>query len=256
MTKLKVAALQMDIAWEDRAANYEKAGEMAARAKADGAGLVVLPEMFATGFSMNPEVTGEKPGGETHSFLTDLAARLEVAVVGGYVQKRRGGKGANAALAVAPDGSVMSEYFKTHLFRFLDEDEAHEAGAGPRPFGLAGAEAACFVCYDLRFPELFRLVSKTASLVIVIASWPAERQRHWDILLPARAVENQLYVVGVNRVGEGGGLSFSGGSVIVDPMGNTIASGGDREGIVMAEIDFGLVAETRAKMPFLQDRRF
>jgi predicted amidohydrolase len=256
MTRLRIAGLQMDIAWEDRAANFEKVREHAGRARDAGVDLLVLPEMFSTGFSMNPGVTGEPPDGETPAFMKELAATHGMVIVGGYVQRRRQGRGANAALAVGRDGAVLSEYFKTHLFRSLGEHEVHEAGAGPRPFSVDGVEMACFVCYDLRFPEIFRMVVPGASLIMVIASWPDSRRRHWDILLQARAVENQLFVVGVNRVGEGGGLRFDGGTVIVDPMGNTVAAGGEEEGLVMADLDMDLVAETRARMPFLQDRRF
>ncbi|HUT78691.1 MAG TPA: nitrilase-related carbon-nitrogen hydrolase [Polyangia bacterium] len=256
MSILRVAGLQLDVSWEDRAANFEKARRLGLRARDEGAGLVVLPEMFATGFSLDPAVTAEAPDGETPSFIKGLARELGIAVVGGYVQKRRGGKGANLALAVDGRGAVLAEYAKTHLFTFTDEQLVHEAGAGPRSFVFDGIEASCFICYDLRFPELFRLVAGETKLVLVIASWGAARQRQWDVFLPARAAENQLYVVGVNRVGSGGGVDYTGGSAAYDPLGRQLCHGGDQEGLIFADIDPDAVIDVRAAMPFLKDRRF
>lgn len=253
---MKIAAIQMDLAWEDRAANFESARRWSDQAAAAGADLIVLPEMFATGFSMNPAVTAEEADGPTPGFLVSLARETGCAVVGGYVRRSPNGKGLNTALAVGADGAILAEYAKTHLIAILGEDAAHESGDGPASFTLGGARCACFVCYDLRFPELFRLVAAGHHLVLVIASWPNLRQRHWDILLQARAIENQLYVVGVNRVGHGGGLDFDGGSAIIDPLGEILAHGADREGLVVAEIDPAFVGQVRTELPFLRDRRF
>ena len=253
---MKVAALQYDIVWEDRAANYQKArrfGEKAADEKAD---VFVLPEMFATGFSMNRPVTVEKPDGETASFLRSLARDFHMNVIAGLVLEGKHGLGRNCALAVDRMGCDLVLYSKTHLIRILEEDEHHEYGEGPKPFSLGDMDCACFICYDLRFPELFRLIADECGLVFVIASWPDARKSHWDILLRARAVENQLYVVGVNRIGTGGDHSFSGGTVIYDPLGNMIAQGDDREGLVVGEIESAMVSEVRSTMPFLKDRRF
>jgi omega-amidase len=256
MTRLVVAGLQLDIAWGDKRANFERVRRFAAEAKGRGVDLLVLPEMFATGFLLEPASTAEGEGGETTAFLRDVAHEHGMAVVGGLVRSRRNGRGANVAVAVAPDGRLLAEYSKAHLISLLGEDTVHEPGAAPRPFALAGVEVACFICYDLRFPELFRLVAAGTSVVLVIASWPAVRQRHWDLLLPARAVENQQFVVGVNRVGSGGGLDFLGGTAIYDPLGNALACGGDAEGLVVAELDLDLVAKARAGLPALKDRRF
>lgn len=253
---MKVAAVQMDLAWEDRGANFAQARQWSEKAAAEGADLIVLPEMFATGFSMNPAVTAEAPDGPTPRFLQALARDLGRTVVGGYVRQAARDKGINTALAVGPDGRILAAYGKTHLISILGEDAAHEAGAGPVSFDVGPARCACFICYDLRFPELFRLVADDHHLVLVMASWPDARQRHWDILLQARAIENQLYVTGVNRVGRGGGLDFAGGSAIVDPLGRILAHGGDQAGLVIADVEPSLVAEVRRNLPFLQDRRF
>jgi len=256
MTRLVVAGLQLDVAWGDKRLNFERVRRLAGEAKDRGVELLVLPEMFATGFLLDPAITAEGEGGETIAFLRDLAREQRMAIVGGMVRKRRNGKGANVALAVGPDGRALAEYSKAHVISLYGEDAVHEPGAGPRPFSLAGVEMACFICYDLRFPELFRLVAAETSVVLVIASWPSPRQRHWDLLLPARAVENQQFVVGVNRVGEGGGHTFLGGTAIYDPLGDLLASGGSAEGLVVAQLDLDLVAKARAGLPALRDRRF
>ncbi len=253
---MKVAALQLDIAWEDRPKNYERVSEFARQAAEKGADLFVLPEMFSTGFSMNPAVTAETSDGETTSYLRSLAKEYSIGVLGGLVLEGEGGKGHNIALAVDRNGRDLATYSKSHLFSFLDEEKFHLAGEGPAPFEFEGVQCACFICYDLRFPELFRLTADKCHAVFVIASWPNGRQLHWDTLLPARAVENQQYIVGVNRVGKGGGHQFDGGSAIYDPFGESLARGGDRECLLFADVDVARVQETRKAMPFLKDRRF
>jgi len=253
---MKTAAIQMNITWENREANYMRARTLCEQASTAGAELIVLPEMFATGFSMDPSVTAEASDGPTPTFLGGLACDIGVTVIGGYVEETEGGKGANTALALGPDGNVLAKYVKTHLIAYLGEDTAHVAGDRPASFTLAGANIACFICYDLRFPELFRLVAEDHHLVCVIASWPSARQHHWDLLLQARAIENQLFVLGANRVGGGGGLEFLGGSAIIEPMGRTLAHGADQEGVVMADIDPDEVKRVRSELPFLRDRRF
>jgi omega-amidase len=253
---MRVAALQMDIAHEDRRRNFDKVSQYAVLAGAKGVELLVLPEMFSTGFSMNPVVTAEPPDGETPGFLRRLAGEHGIAVIGGFVCQRESGRPENVALAVDRNGEDLALYAKTHLFSFMGEDRHHAAGDGPRPFAVDGIGAACFICYDLRFPELFRKVVDTCQVVFVIASWPEPRQRHWDILLQARAVENQLYVVGVNRVGEGGGLSYSGGSAVIGPGGTPAGRLDDGEGLLLADIRPEEVARVRSELPFLNDRRF
>ncbi len=253
---MKIAALQMDITWEDRPTNYDKARRFARQAADRGAELLVLPEMFATGFSMNPAVTAEPEDGPTERFIKELAAEHRLAVLGGLVTRAADGRGKNIALAVDTNGQPVDNYVKTHLFSFLEEDRHHSPGERPTTFTIKETTCASLICYDLRFPELFRLVTDEAEVIFVIASWPSTRQQHWDILLRARAVENQLYIVGVNRVGQGGGLTFTGGSALIDPMGNVLAHGGDQEELLIAEVDSKNVKKIRAELPFLKDRRF
>ncbi len=253
---MKIAAVQMDIAWHDRQANYATARRWCRQAAREGARLILLPELFATGFAMDPERTAEPADGPTPTFLAETARELGVILVGGYVLAGPGGKGYNAALAVGPDGAPLAEYHKTHLIGLLGEDRAHLPGPGPAPFAVDDLQAACFICYDLRFPELFRLEAQQCGLMMVMASWPDARQEHWDLLLRARAIENQCFVMGANRVGRGGGLDFQGGSVIIGPVGQVLAVRHHEEGLVLAEIDPGQVRQVRTDLPFLGDRRF
>ena len=255
---MKVAALQVDIAWHDPAANHARARQLAQQATAAGAQLIVLPEMFATGFSMDTAMTAEPLAGPTPTFLRQLARDLEVTVVGGLALARDRGRGRpqNVALAVGPDGRDLACYAKVHQFSPLHEDRHYSPGARPpAAFAVGGFTAACAICYDLRFPELFRAVAGDCGLLLVIASWPAARQRHWELLLPARAVENQAYVVGVNRVGTGGGHGYAGGSAVIDPLGNTVASAGDTQRVLLADIEPECVANARQAFPALRDRR-
>jgi omega-amidase len=253
---MKIAALQMDIAWEDRQSNYDKVEKYASQAADQGADLLVLPEMFSTGFSMNPGVTAEDPDGPTACFIRELAQKRKIGVVGGLVLKAANGRGKNCALAVDRNGEDLALYSKCHLFSFLEEEKHHEAGDGPVVFEFENMKMACFICYDLRFAGLFAMVAKECQLTMVVASWPSARQLHWDTLLPARAVENQQYIVGVNRVGSGGGLEFTGGTVIVDPGGEILVHAKDKEKLILADATVEKIEELRKQMPFLKDRRF
>ncbi|MBW1780881.1 MAG: carbon-nitrogen family hydrolase [Deltaproteobacteria bacterium] len=252
---MKVAAAQMDIAWHDRNANHDTIRRLAADAREREADLLVFPEMAVTGFSMDTSITAEPIDGPTPSLFRNLAKTLDMAIVGGFVLERKGGRPQNVALAVDRKGEDLALYAKTHQIGLLDEDQHYDPGDRSVSFQLGDMEVACVICYDLRFPELFRSLADTCGLILVIASWPSVRQRHWDILLPARAVENQLYVVGVNRVGDGGGHFFTGGSAIIDPAGEVVARGGDRETLMVGDIEPKRVQEVRSAMPFLKDRK-
>jgi omega-amidase len=252
---MKIAAAQMNIAWHDREANHGKIRDMTESAKKAGADLIVFPEMAATGFSMDTDATAEALDGPTPSLFRGLARDLQIAVVGGCVLKTGRDRPQNVSLAVDAQGRDLALYAKIHLIRLLQEDQYYDAGDHTTSFSVGGMETSCLICYDLRFPEIFRPLAEPCGLILVIASWPTVRQRHWDLLLPARAVENQLYVIGVNRVGEGGGLQFTGGSVIIDPVGDIIAQAGDRETLLVGDIDPRRVEQVRSQMPFLKDRR-
>jgi len=251
---MKVAGFQINIVWHDRMANHDKIRRFAAKAAEEGADVFILPEMCSTGFSMDTSVTAEPIVGPTPTLFRDIARETGMAVVGGFALAGAKGRPQNVSLAVDREGHDLALYAKIHQIAILDEHNHYDPGSKPVVFSLDGTAAACFVCYDLRFPEIFRTVVDKCAMIMVIASWPASRQSHWDVLLKARAIESQCYVVGVNRTGPGGGLQFTGGSAVIDPLGNILAHGGKHEGLVIADIDPVKVAETRSTMPFLKDR--
>ncbi len=252
---MKLALAQMDIAWHDRAANFRTAERLARQARESEARALILPEMFSTGFSMDTGVTAEPDNGPTPTFLRTQAARLDMWFGAGFALARENAPPRNAALVVNPRGLDAALYAKIHLIGLLEEDRHYGPGRLPVRFDLEGVRTACFICYDLRFPELFRAVAGDCDLILVLASWPRARQSHWRILLEARAVENQCYVAGVNRIGEGGGHAFGGGSVILDPLGAPLARADDEEAVLSAEIEPERVASVRKDFPFLEDRR-
>lgn len=250
---MKIASLQMDIAWHDRQANYDKVRKFAKKAKEVGSDLLILPEMFSTGFSVDTSATVEPLHGDTAEFLRSIARENSIHVIGGFALSRQSEIPQNVSLAINRKGQDVALYAKTHLISILDEDKSYKAGDRPVTFNLDEISIACFICYDLRFPELFRAVANACTVIIVIASWPDARQSHWEALLKARAIENQCYVIGVNRIGEGGGYSFIGGSAIIDPSGETIAEGKEEETLLVAEINPEKVRENRSTYPFLKD---
>jgi omega-amidase len=251
---MRVAALQTDITWHDRPTNFNHVHMMAQKAVNDGAELIVLPEMFATGFSMDTTLTAESIDGPTPVFLRTLAMKHNVAVIAGFALATPGHLPHNVALTVDKNGNDIGCYAKVNLISLLSETRYFAPGTGAEPATINGIRIAPLICYDLRFPELFLTVAPDVAMFVVIASWPATRQHHWDTLVRARAIENQVYVVGVNRVGSGGGLHFSGGSVIVDPLGNICCHAGDAASTIVADIDPAMVTRVRSEMPFLNDR--
>jgi len=245
----------MDIVWEQPIENLRTAAARIAEAAEDGAELVVLPEMFSTGFSMKAAQTAEPRGGPIERFCGDLAKRHGIHLLGTKAARFQG-QPQNAALLFAPDGKLIAYQGKIHPFTFAGEHEhftaADELSVTPiGPFRLATA-----ICYDLRFPELFRaLALGGADLIVVPANWPKARMTAWTQLLIARAIENQCYVVGVNRVGRGGGLDYEGRSAVIDPLGEVLATAVGSEQLVTADLDADHLADVRERFPFLPDAR-
>ncbi|NLF31869.1 MAG: carbon-nitrogen family hydrolase [Planctomycetes bacterium] len=253
---MRVLAVQPDIAWEAKTATFERVDGLLAAADVQPGGLIVLPEMFATGFSMNVPAVAEGPGGPTAAWLGALARRTGCTVLGGLVGDAGGGRGRNQAAWFTPQGREGGRYTKVHPFTPAGEPDHYVAGDRPATFALGGFTVAPLICYDLRFPEIFRAaVDAGADLFVVIASWPAGRAAHWRALLIARAIENQAYVVGVNRCGRDPCCAYAGGSLIVDPQGAVLAEGTDRPETLAATLDPAAVAEYRRAFPALADRQ-
>ena len=251
---LKIHALQLDSIWEDKAANFSKVRALLEAAPPEKGSLIVLPEMFATGFSCDISKTLEPTGGETEDFIRALAAEYGCAVLGGVVTPGKEGRGRNQALVIDPNGRELARYTKVQPFSLGGEAEVHEQGAVPSLFEWGGLKFAPLICYDLRFPELARSAVKLGAEVLVyIAAWPVKRFQHWITLLQARAIENQAYVIGVNRTGTDPHFSYNGRSLVVDPHGVIIADAGEREHELRAEIEPSVVREWRAQFPALRD---
>jgi predicted amidohydrolase len=256
---VKVAGLQHDICWEDAEATFAHLAPMIGAAAGAGARLVVLSEMFPTGFSMVADRVAEPEGGPATSFLLGQAAAYGVWVCGSVAVRPGaegdpGAKPANRFLLAGPDGSLAT-YDKIHPFSYAGEHEHYAAGRERVTLDVEGVRVTPFVCYDLRFADEFWAVAAETDCYVVVANWPAARRAHWQALLAARAIENQAYVVGVNRVGEGGGVRYAGDSRIVDPAGEVLTAASGVETIILADVDPGVVAKTRARYPFLADRR-
>jgi len=254
MPSPNIFAIQLDITWEDKTANFRKLEALLKAASPAAGSLVVAPEMFASGFSMNLRVTCQGSTREDETLLAGLARKHGVYVAGGVVSRGSGAMGRNEAVVFTPEGQLAARYTKIHPFSLGGEAQGHEAGTEIVTFPWQGFTVAPFVCYDLRFPEIFRGAARRgANLFVVMALWPVKRQQHWLTLLQARAIENQAYFVGVNRVGREPELLYAGRSVVVDPYGVIVADAGEREQVLPAAVELDLVESWRRDFPALRD---
>lgn len=253
---MKLIGIQLDIVWEDKAATFARVRRLLERQRPQAGALLVLPEMFSTGFSMN--VAKIQEGGEraAEAFLRSLAREFNVCVLGGVVNIGPDGRGRNQALAFATDGREVVRYDKMHPFTLGDEGNHYTGGDAVQVFDWENVSVAPFVCYDLRFPEVFRAAARRkAQLMAIIANWPLPRESHWVTLLQARAIENQAYVIGVNRCGTDPKYAYFGRSLIVDPHGKILADAGNDEDLVSADIDPQVVENWRRDFPALLDMK-
>ena len=251
---MKVAAIQHDITWEDAAATREHGRPMIAQAAQAGARLIVLTEMFATGFTMYPERIAEDEGGASEQFLQEQARLHDAYVVASIAQRGDDGKFRNNAVVAGPDGTTR-RYAKIHPFSYSGEHEHYTAGTDFLTVDVDDLRVSVFVCYDLRFADEFWALAQGTDLYVVPANWPEPRREHWRALLRARAIENQSYVLGVNRVGTVKERNHVGDSAIIDPLGRTLVEASCGEAVLVAEVSPAVVARTRSTFPFLPDRR-
>jgi predicted amidohydrolase len=253
---MNIIALQTDIVWEDKPANFDNVRRLIEAAAPAPGTLVVLPEMFATGFSLNVAAIAESPDHETDCFLAHTAREFKIHLLAGLVTMDEDGKGRNQAVLFDPDGTEKLCYTKIHPFSYAGETDHFVAGSEILLFEWAGFKVCPFICYDLRFPEIFRqAVCRGVNLFVVIANWPKRRKHHWEILLQARAIENQAYVVGVNRTGADPKVSYHGHSQIIDPQGRILARAAEEETVVTAEISLAELKVYRERFPALRDIR-
>lgn len=249
---MQILLVQLDPVWEEKFANFRKVRELLERSRPAPGGIIVLPEMFSTGFSLDLSKTHIAGAGSEAAFCAGLAVEFASCVVGGFVDSAGTGSG-NFAAAFSPDGELV-RYQKQRPFTGAGEHECHAPGSAAAVFRWGGLTVAPLVCYDLRFPELFRdAVRLGANAFIVIAAWPSRRIEHWLTLLRARAIENQAYVIGVNRTGNEPKFSYNGRSVIVDPHGAVILDAGETECVATAEIDPAAADSWRGEFPAVRD---
>ena len=258
------AVIQHDIVWTHASATRTHLEPLVAHAAAGGARLIVLTEMFATGYSTHPGEVAEARGGPTEQWLVEQAGRHGAWLVGSIAQwgdiAQQGDAGAadpravNVAVLAGPQGQTH-RFEKLHPFTFAGEQEHYRAGDKPLTVDIDGVRTSIFICYDLRFADDFWALAHDTDCYVVVANWPEPRREHWRTLLRARAIENQAYVVGANRVGAVGELNHVGDSAIIDPLGRTLVEAQHVETVISADVDPAEVAAVRARFPFLADRR-
>ncbi len=250
---MKIGLFQYDPVWEDKQKNR---GKIMSMLETDfrGADILVFPEMTLTGFSMKAEKFAESLHGESFTFFSEISRKYKSDVLAGIVEKNEDGY--FNSLVHIEDGSLKACYRKIHPFTYSTEDKHYKKGEKTVLTKIKNFKTGLSICYDLRFPELYRFYGKSrAELIIVIANWPDTRIEHWRTLLKARAIENQCYVAGVNRVGSDPKLNYTGFSSLYDPMGKEILSEPGSEKILIAEISENCVEEVRTELPFLDDIR-
>ncbi len=251
MRDLKVTLIQTFLFWENIESNLSLFDN-----KIDGIrdemDLIVLPEMFTTGFSMNAKKLAQDMGGTSVKWLREKSRSKQTDITGSMII-RENGKYFNRLLWAKPDGT-LSYYDKRHLFRMTGEEKVYSAGDKIITVELKGWRIRPFICYDLRFPCWTRNFDKSYDVAVFIANWPEKRSCHWKTLLAARAIENQCYVIGVNRVGEdGNGYYHSGDSSVIDPAGNIIFRKQDEESVYTASLSYPVLQEYRKSFPVWMD---
>lgn len=251
---MKVGLTQMDIVWEDKEKNMQKARKLMEQAEKQGVDLLVFPEMTLTGFTMNTKLAGEEMlFSPTLRFFKETSREYHMAMAFGFVEDF--GEEYYNKLMIVSEGRVIYDYDKIHPFNYGEEGRHYIGGHEVKTTRIQNTEISGFVCYDLRFPEIFQAVSGQADMILVIANWPKERVLHWETLLRARAIENQCYIIGVNRIGKGNGLEYAESSMAFDPLGERLTKAHSKSELMVVEIDSEQVKQVRSRFPFKQDRQ-
>ncbi|MGG0174852.1 carbon-nitrogen family hydrolase [Gottfriedia acidiceleris] len=253
---MKIACIQSDVILGESKANLEKMKTQINEAVKENVRVIVLPELWTTGYCLE-EIglhTGEQEA--VISELQSIAKSSNVILIAGSFPIARENGVTNRLIVISNTGELVKTYDKVHLFQLMNEHHYLQSGETDGLFEIDGLTAAGFVCYDLRFPEWIGTHSqKGAKVLFFVAEWPIQRMNHWEILLKARAIENQCYVVACNRVGKDLANTFGGGSMIIDPWGEVVTKGSTNEEIVFGEIDPKKVDEIRGTIPIFEDRK-
>lgn len=254
---MEIACLQMDIAFGDPAQNYISAKRLIERAMKDNPDLIVLPELWTTGYDLKRlDEIADAEASKSTEFLKMFAKQYGVHFVGGSVANQGEFGVKNTLLIINNQGQLVHQYDKLHLFKLMDEHLYLEAGSQKGLFELENRKLAGVICYDIRFPEWIRShTAEGAEALFVVAEWPEPRLNHWRSLLIARAIENQCFVIACNRSGHDPNNKFAGHSMVINPWGEIIAEAKDGEEILTASIDLEMVKEIRNQIPIFDDRK-
>jgi omega-amidase len=256
MSSLIITTIQSNLVWEDKAANLQQL-EATINAIEERTEIVVLPEMFSTGFTMQPQLFAESMEGETVEWMRNIAAEKRIVLTGSIIIKEEE-KFYNRLIWMLPNGE-LGYYNKRHLFAYAGEDQHYAAGNKRLIASVKGWKINLQVCYDLRFPIWARQAPQEHlhpeyDVLIYVANWPERRSHAWKTLLCARAIENQCYVVGVNRVGrDGNNINHSGNSIVIDPLGEVLYHHADEEDIFTIALEKERLEDVRTKFPFWKD---
>ena len=249
---MKIGLVQYNPVWEDKKANKKKLKSLL-HDVSDDVDLFIFPEMTLSGFTMKSDDFAEGINGESSRFFAELAGAKKAHILAGVIERGKK-RNFNTLIHVTPNGKMPKLYRKIHPFSYSTEDKYYHRGAKPAITKIKKWQIGLTICYDLRFPELYRRYGKKrAHLIVNIANWPDTRIEHWRILLKARAIENQCYVAGVNRVGDDPKLHYTGFSSVFDPMGKEIVAVENEVKVIVAEINKTYVKEVRDAFPFLDD---
>lgn len=250
---MKILLVQYNPAWEDKEKNKKQIlSLMDYKTEGD---LLIFPEMTLTGFSMNAARLGEEREGGSFRFFSEAAKEKSLNVLAGIIEKE-GDYFYNTLLHINPSGALINYYRKIHPFSFSNENRYYKGGDKPVFTNINGWKTGLSICYDLRFPELFRFYAKEKTdLIVNIANWPVTRIEHWRTLLKARAIENQCFVAGVNRTGDDPNAAYNGFTSVFDPAGKEIVAVENDKKIITVDLEKEKVEEVRNKFPFLNDIR-
>lgn len=252
---MKLGLAQTNPLWEEKEKNFQASLAFLEKAKEEKVDFLLFPEMSMTGFSMRPEIIGEgREASKTLRYFQRKAKEYGLYLGVGYVEQGFP-KSYNCYAILSPKGQVLADYRKIHPFSYGSESLYYQGGDEIVSCQVEDFTVTPFICYDLRFPEIFQAASEKSQLIVLPANWPSERQEHFRILLQARAIENQCYLAGVNRTGRGGELNYQGGSLIVDPYGVVLGEGTEEEMLVTAEIQASFADQYRREFPVKKDRR-
>lgn len=249
---MKVALCQLEIIWENKEQSFNKCYKFVNEAMEQQADIIFFPEMSLTGFSMNIDKTKEEKN-ESIEFFSACALEHKIAIGFGWVCSK-GDKAQNHYTIISNTGEILVDYIKIHPFSYAGEDKYFLAGNKIGQCNYKGFNIGVSICFDLRFPEIYQIMSRDSQLIIVPANWPEARREHWNSLLRARAIENQVYIIGINCVGEIGGIKYSGDSQIINPNGEILTVNEYLEGLTISNLEND-VNQYRNKFPIKSSRR-